>query len=321
MADLRLTGVHKYFGDVHAVRGVDLETPDGQFTVLVGPSGCGKSTLLRLIAGLERADRGTVEIGGRVVNDVPPKHRDVAMVFQNYALYPYLNVSENISFGLRIRKTPEAEIQRRVNEVAERLGISHLTDRLPRQLSGGERQRVAMGRAMVRDARLYLLDEPLSNLDAQLRNDMRTELKRLYQAMGKTTVYVTHDQVEAMTLADRIVLLNNGQIEQEGSPLELYERPTTRFVARFLGSPAMNFLDGEVAEENGVLLVRLGGGDALALPAARRAQLLELVGRRVTLGVRPEHMSKARGEVSEGVVVLPITVELVEPTGSRTYIA
>ena len=224
MARLRLQGVEKSYGSVEAVRGVDLDVAEGEFAVLVGPSGCGKSTLLRCIAGLEEVDAGTVTIGDDVVNDVRPRDRNLAMVFQNYALYPYMNVRENIAFGLKARRTPPAEIEVRVRRAAEMLGIETLLDRLPRQLSGGQRQRVAIGRAIVRDARLFLFDEPLSNLDAQLRDEMRTEIKRLHQELGKTMVYVTHDQIEAMTLADRIVLLRDGAIEQEGAPLDLFER-------------------------------------------------------------------------------------------------
>ena len=319
MAELSLRDIEKSYGTVEAIRGVDLAIPDGEFTVLVGPSGCGKSTLLRIIAGLEEVDRGTVEIAGEVVNGMRPKDRDIAMVFQNYALYPYMKVFENISFGLRVRKMPDAEIRRRVKESTELLGISHLLDRFPRQLSGGERQRVAMGRALVRDARLYLLDEPLSNLDAQLRDDMRTEIKRLHQTMGKTMIYVTHDQVEAMTLADRIVLLNQGKIEQVGPPIELYERPDTRFVAGFLGSPAMNFIDAEIIETNGSLALRVGATE-FALPASRKEALSGHVGRKVVVGVRPEHFNKARGEPGPDIVSIPIKVELIEPTGSRTYV-
>ncbi len=319
MANVGLREIEKSYGTVEAIRGVDLAIPDGEFTVLVGPSGCGKSTLLRIIAGLEEVDRGTVEIAGEVVNGVRPKDRDIAMVFQNYALYPYMKVFENISFGLRVRKMPDTEIRRRVEEATDLLGISHLLDRFPRQLSGGERQRVAMGRALVRDARLYLLDEPLSNLDAQLRDDMRTEIKRLHRAMGKTMIYVTHDQVEAMTLADRIVLLNQGRVEQVGAPIELYERPETRFVAGFLGSPAMNFVDAEIVDAGGSLGLRIGTLD-LALPAARKETLATHVGRAVVLGVRPEHLNKARGEAGPDVATIAIKVELVEPTGSRTFV-
>jgi multiple sugar transport system ATP-binding protein len=321
MADLKITGLHKKYGSVHAVRGIDLEIPAGEFTVLVGPSGCGKSTLLRTIAGLEQADGGTIEIGGRVVNYVRPRDRDIAMVFQNYALYPYMNVFENIAFGLRARKTPAAEIEQRVRRAADMLAISGLLDRLPRQLSGGQRQRVAIGRAIVRNARLFLFDEPLSNLDAQLRDEMRSEIKRLHQEIGTTMIYVTHDQIEAMTLADRIVLLKDGRIEQQGSPLDLFERPATRFVAGFLGSPKMNFVPAKLVEAAGAVALELGNGTALALPADGRVRYGAAIGRKVILGVRPEHMSRAQnGLQADGHVRLETAVELIQPTGSRTYI-
>lgn len=318
MARLTISGLHKYYGSVHAVRGVDLDIPDGEFAVLVGPSGCGKSTLLRTIAGLEEVDDGAIEIDGQVVNDMRPKDRNIAMVFQNYALYPYMTVAENIAFGLKARRTPKAEIEERVRRAADMLDMKQLLDRLPRQLSGGQRQRVAIGRAIVRDARLFLFDEPLSNLDAQLREEMRSEIKTLHQEIGKTMVYVTHDQVEAMTLADRIVLLRDGLIEQQGPPLDLFERPNTRFVASFLGSPTMNFLDA-VLEEGPA--VRIADDIALPLPAGRRQALAEYVGRPVALGVRPEHMSQAGdGARREGMASITVTVDLVQPTGSRTYV-
>jgi multiple sugar transport system ATP-binding protein len=318
MADLKITGLHKRYGPVHAVRGIDLEIPAGEFTVLVGPSGCGKSTLLRTIAGLEEADAGTVEIGGRVVNYVRPRDRDIAMVFQNYALYPYMNVYENIAFGLRARKAPTAEIDQRVRRAADMLAISGLLDRLPRQLSGGQRQRVAIGRAIVRNARLFLFDEPLSNLDAQLRDEMRSEIKRLHQEIGTTMIYVTHDQIEAMTLADRIVLLKDGAIEQQGSPLDLFERPATRFVAGFLGSPKMNFLPARLVDATAGAAVRLADGVELALPGRARPGD---AGQEVVLGLRPEHMARARdGAAASGHVRVQTTVELIQPTGSRTYV-
>jgi multiple sugar transport system ATP-binding protein len=321
MADLKITGLHKRYGPVHAVRGVDLEIPAGEFTVLVGPSGCGKSTLLRTIAGLEEADAGTIEIGGKIVNYVRPRDRDIAMVFQNYALYPYMNVYENIAFGLRARKTAAAEIDQRVRRAADMLAISDLLGRLPRQLSGGQRQRVAIGRAIVRNARLFLFDEPLSNLDAQLRDEMRSEIKRLHQEIGTTMIYVTHDQIEAMTLADRIVLLKDGQIEQQGSPLDLFERPATRFVAGFLGSPKMNFVPATVVESSGAVGLRLNDGKGLALPVRSRQRYAAAAGRAVVLGVRPEHMARARdGPEADGHARLATTVELIQPTGSRTYI-
>ncbi len=320
MAGVRLRSVHKRFGKVHAVRGVDIEIPDRAFTVLVGPSGCGKSTLLRMIAGLEEVTEGTVEIDGAVVNDVRPKDRDVAMVFQNYALYPHMSVFENVAFGLRMRGTAGAEVRPRVEKAAAMLGIADLLERQPRQLSGGQRQRVAMGRALVRDAKLYLFDEPLSNLDAQLRDEMRTEIKRLHQDMQRTMIYVTHDQVEAMTLADRIVLLREGQIEQEGPPLELYERPATRFVAGFIGSPAMNFAPAEIEAADGAVRVR-AGETVLALPPGRAERLGGEGGRAVLLGIRPEHMYRAEGEAPRpDCARLDTTVEIVEPMGANTLV-
>ena len=321
MADLKITGLHKRYGNVHAVRGIDLEIPKGEFTVLVGQSGCGKSTLLRSIAGLEDVDEGTIEIDGKIVNQTRPRDRDVAMVFQNYALYPYMNVFDNIAFGLRARKTPASEIEQRVRSAAGMLDISALLDRLPRQLSGGQRQRVAIGRAIVRNARLFLFDEPLSNLDAQLRDEMRSEIKRLHQEIGTTMIYVTHDQIEAMTLADRIVLLRDGKIEQLGAPLDLFERPATRYVAGFLGSPAMNFVGARIGVLDGDTVLALSDGVQLALPASRRAALAPYRDQAVVLGIRPEHMSRS-AEVSlrPGVVRIAVTVELVQPTGSRTYI-
>ncbi|HWQ38774.1 MAG TPA: ABC transporter ATP-binding protein [Burkholderiales bacterium] len=320
MADLRITGLHKYYGNVHAVRGIDLEIPAGEFTVLVGPSGCGKSTLLRTIAGLEDADEGVIEIGGQPVTHLPPRERDIAMVFQNYALYPYMKVYDNIAFGLRSRRTPEAEIAPKVRGAAKMLAIEHLLDRYPRQLSGGQLQRVAIGRAIVRNARLYLFDEPLSNLDAQLRDEMRSEIKRLHQELGKTMIYVTHDQIEAMTMADRIVLLRDGVIEQAGAPLDLYERPATKYVAGFLGSPSMNFITADLTEANGGLALQLADGTALRLPASRQDRYAAHRGRPVVLGVRPEHMSRAQaGELRAGFARHAATIDLVQPTGSRTY--
>ena len=309
MSDLRITNLHKHYGAFHAVKGIDLDVPSGEFTVLVGPSGCGKSTLLRTIAGLEETSSGKIEIGGRDVTFARPRDRDIAMVFQNYALYPYLNVKDNIAFGLRARKFAEPEVGKRVKRAAEMLGIAHLLERFPRELSGGQRQRVAIGRAIVRDAILYLFDEPLSNLDAQLRDDMRVEIKRLHQELGRTMVYVTHDQIEAMTLADRIVLLRDGVIEQQGSPLDLFERPATRFVAGFLGSPKMNFIKATLTEAG----VVLQDGTALALPG--RSGLPP--GQAVILGLRPQFIAMAGASLAPGHVRVPVTVELVQPTGSR----
>jgi multiple sugar transport system ATP-binding protein len=320
MGRLTIGGLHKFYGATHAVRGVDLDIPEGEFAVLVGPSGCGKSTLLRAIAGLEAVDRGTIAIDGEVINEMRPRDRNVAMVFQNYALYPYMNVYENIAFGLRARKFARDEIERRVQEAARMLDIAALLERLPRQLSGGQRQRVAIGRAVVRDARLFLFDEPLSNLDAKLRDEMRGEIKRLHQELGKTMVYVTHDQVEAMTLADRIVLLKDGVIEQEGAPLDLFERPKTRFVAGFLGSPSMNFVPAVLAGEGGRIEVRIGADLQLPVPRAHVQRLSRHLGQPVELGLRPEHLQRAReGDGRTGLAPLEVTVDLIQPTGSRTY--
>src|SRR6202521_1769886 len=246
MAQVLLRNVTKSYDEVLAVRGIDLDIPDKEFVVLVGPSGCGKSTTLRMIAGLEEISDGEILIGGEVVNDVPPKDRNIAMVFQNYALYPHMSVYENMSFGLRLKKVAKAEIARRVENAARILDISELLERKPKQLSGGQRQRVAMGRAIVRDPKVFLFDEPLSNLDAQLRVQMRIEIKKVHQKVRTTTVYVTHDQIEAMTLADRLIVMNAGNADQIGPPLDLYERPATAFVAGFIGSPAMNLLAGQI---------------------------------------------------------------------------
>jgi len=320
MADLKITSLDKYYGSVHAVRSIDLEIPAGEFTVLVGQSGCGKSTLLRTIAGLEDADSGTIEIAGEVVNDLPPRDRDIAMVFQNYALYPYMTVYENIAFGLRARKTPKDEIELKVQSASKMLAIDHLLERYPRQLSGGQLQRVAIGRAVVRNARLYLFDEPLSNLDAQLRDEMRGEIKRLHLELGKTMIYVTHDQIEAMTMADRIILMRDGRIEQAGAPLDLYERPTTRYVAGFLGSPAMNFISATLVNDGSGLALRLSDGTVLALPVDRHEQFAAHRDKAVILGIRPEHINRATGGgLRAGVVRHDATIELIQPTGSRTY--
>lgn len=320
MGRLTITGLKKAYGRTPAVRGVDLDIPEGEFTVLVGPSGCGKSTLLRTIAGLEEPDEGSIEIDGDLVNAVSPRERNIAMVFQNYALYPYMNVFENIAFGLRARRVPRDQIPRQVHRAAELLAITPYLDRLPRELSGGQRQRVAIGRAIVRDARLYLFDEPLSNLDAQLRDEMRAEIKRLHREIGKTMIYVTHDQVEAMTLADRIVLLKDGLIEQQGAPLEMFERPATRFVAGFLGSPKMNFVPAELRADADRVAVVLSDGTALPLPRERVAAVAGQLGRAVVLGVRPVHLSPVRpGPARPGLQRLTVTIDLVQPTGSRTY--
>jgi multiple sugar transport system ATP-binding protein len=320
MADVAISGLHKRYGEVHAVRGIDLAVADGEFTVLVGPSGCGKSTLLRTIAGLEEIDGGTIAIGGEVVNHMRPRDRDVAMVFQDYALYPHMNVASNIGFGLRARKFPKAEIEARVLRAVRMLGIEPLLKRYPRQLSGGQRQRVAIGRAIVRNPRVFLFDEPLSNLDAQLRDEMRGEIKRLHQDIGTTMIYVTHDQIEAMTLADRIVLMRDGVIEQQGAPLDLFERPASRFVGGFLGSPKMNFLAGALVRDSGTAAVRLADCDlTLALPSGRDPKSCA-EGQAVTLGLRPEHVTRANGSGAlPGRARVDCEIELVQPTGSRTY--
>ena len=319
MADLQIETLHKYYGDNHVVKGIDLSIPAGEFTVLVGQSGCGKSTLLRTIAGLEYADAGSISIAGQKVNDMAPKDRDIAMVFQNYALYPYMTVFDNIAFGLRARKTPAKEISPKVQKAADMLAISHLLERYPRQLSGGQLQRVAIGRAVVRNARLYLLDEPLSNLDAQLRDDIRGEIKRLHQDLGKTMIYVTHDQIEAMTLADRIVLMREGRIEQQGAPLELFEHPDTKYVAGFLGSPSMNFIPAQLHSDASGLCLILGAGLSLALPTSRFGHLQDRVGTAVLLGVRPEHIQR-KGAERQGMAPVHVDIELVQPTGSRTFV-
>src|SRR5436190_3226451 len=293
MAPVKISGLHKRFGSVHVVKGIDLAIADGELTVLVGPSGCGKSTLLRTIAGLEDLSEGTIEIGGRVVNDMRPKDRDVAMVFQDYALYPHMTVAKNIGFGLRARKFPKDEVEARVHRAAKMLGIEALLERYPRQLSGGQRQRVAIGRAIVRNPQIFLFDEPLSNLDAQLRDEMRSEIKRLHQELGATMIYVTHDQIEAMTLADRIVLMNAGRIEQVGSPLDLYERPATRFVAGFLGSPKINFMRATLINGGSGAQISFDDGQTLPVPSSQISALGSRADGQLILGVRPEHMSRA----------------------------
>jgi len=295
MARVELQQVRKvYDNGVEAVKGASFAIEDGEFLVLVGPSGCGKSTLLRMIAGLEAITSGTLAIGDRVVNDLPPKERDIAMVFQSYALYPHMSVYENLAFGLKVRKHPKAEIDRRVREAAAILGLEPVLDRKPKQLSGGQRQRVAVGRAIVRKPAVFLFDEPLSNLDAKLRVQMRTEIAKLHTRLGATMVYVTHDQVEAMTMGDRIVVLRDGEIQQIDTPLALYDQPVNQFVAGFIGSPAMNVVAGEVAEAPGGLAFHAADG-AFTLPLLpeHAARLRNHVGRSVTLGVRPEHVALA----------------------------
>src|SRR5579883_1605135 len=310
MAAVEIRDVKKSFGPVDVIHGIDIDIGDEEFVVLVGPSGCGKSTLLRMIAGLEHISGGEIAIGGRVVNDLPPKERDIAMVFQNYALYPHMTVRDNMAFSLKLRKADKPTIEARVRQAAEILGLNPFLDRYPRQLSGGQRQRVAMGRAIVRDPQVFLFDEPLSNLDAKLRVQMRTEIKALHQRLRTTSVYVTHDQVEAMTMADRIVVMHDGRVEQIGTPLELYDNPANQFVAGFIGSPAMNFLNGRLAREGRERWVAAGDGTRLPAPAIGRA------GQKVVYGLRPEHIEIA----VDGAAGVPAVVEVVEPTGADTYV-
>lgn len=321
MADVTLRKVFKRYDNVEAVRGIDLDIADHEFVVLVGPSGCGKSTTLRMIAGLEDISDGEIAIDGDVVNDVPPKDRDIAMVFQNYALYPHMTVAENMSFGLRLKRFPKAEIKERVEEAARILDIAELLERKPKALSGGQRQRVAMGRAIVRHPKVFLFDEPLSNLDAKLRVQMRTEIKKVHQKVRTTTVYVTHDQVEAMTLADRVVVMNKGLIEQVGSPNELYHNPKTRFVAGFIGSPAMNFLPAQLEEVAGRLNLRLSDQIILPLPDARVARYKTLrAGEPLVVGLRPEHIVDARAQLEPGVVAMDARPDVTEPMGMETFV-
>jgi len=322
MAEVSCRNVVKNFdGGVQAVKGIDLEITDREFVVLVGPSGCGKSTTLRMIAGLEEVSAGEIWIGGDIVNDVPPRDRDIAMVFQNYALYPHMTVFENMAFGLKLRKFSKDEIKRRVDEAARILDIAPLLDRKPRALSGGQRQRVAMGRAIVRNPKVFLFDEPLSNLDAKLRVQMRTEIKKVHQTVRTTTVYVTHDQVEAMTLADRVVVMNAGKIEQIGSPQELYHNPTTRFVAGFIGSPAMNFLPVRLEDgPGGELAVRVSDSVTLAVPPSRASRYSAHKGKEMTLGLRPEHLFEYHENARPGWVRVELPVDVVEPMGMETMV-
>jgi multiple sugar transport system ATP-binding protein len=321
MAEVKLRKIVKRYDEVEAVRGIDLDIADHEFVVLVGPSGCGKSTTLRMIAGLEDITDGEILIGGDVVNDVPPKDRDIAMVFQNYALYPHMTVFQNMSFGLRLKRYPRVEIKKRVDEAARILDIKELLDRKPKQLSGGQRQRVAMGRAIVRNPKVFLFDEPLSNLDAKLRVQMRTEIKKVHLQVRTTTVYVTHDQVEAMTLADRVVVMNQGNIEQVGTPQQLYHNPRTRFVAGFIGSPAMNFIPCEVEDVGGVLSVRLTNELAFPVPPARAAQYQNhRQNGKLLLGLRPEHITEAGPHLEPGEVPFEAKLDVTEPMGMETLV-
>ena len=320
MAEVSLRNVTKRFDAFEAVRGINLDIPDNELVVLVGPSGCGKSTTLRMIAGLEEVTSGDVLIGGEVVNDLPPKDRDIAMVFQNYALYPHMTAFENMSFGLKLRKVAKGEIKRRVDEAARILDITELLERKPKALSGGQRQRVAMGRAIVRNPKVFLFDEPLSNLDAKLRVQMRIEIKRVHQMVKTTTVYVTHDQVEAMTLADRVVVMNNGSIEQIAKPQELYHHPKTRFVAGFIGSPAMNFMRCRVEGSGSELGVRLSDTISLPVPASRVARFRSLAGKELLFGLRPEHITEPRRGDRNRNCEFAATPDIVEPMGMETLV-
>ena len=319
---VELQGVGKDYGNSPALRDINLTVPAGTFVALIGPSGCGKSTLLRMIAGLERVDYGEIRIGARSMNDVAPKHRDVAMVFQNYALYPHMTVSENLGFSLRMAKRPRAEAADRIAEAAGILDISDLLDRFPNQLSGGQRQRVAMGRAIVRAPAVFLFDEPLSNLDAQLRVQMRAEIKRLHQALGVTMIFVTHDQVEAMTMADIVVVLRSGRIEQVGPPLELYDEPANAFVASFLGAPAMTLLAGRIEVGPDGLRIENDSGGYLALkPGFAKGASALVKGRACLLGMRPEHVAiVAADSVDRGSDTLPGKILSVETTGFDTHV-
>ena len=321
MASIRLIDLRKSFEGTEAVCGISLDIADTEFVVLVGPSGCGKSTTLRMIAGLDDVTSGEVHIGNAWVNDVPPKDRDIAMVFQNYALYPHMSVFENMAFGLRRRRMARHEIDQRVHEAAETLGIEELLDRLPKQLSGGQRQRVAMGRAIVRHPKAFLFDEPLSNLDAKLRVQMRTEIKKLHLRLRTTIVYVTHDQVEAMTLADRIVVMRNGLIEQVGTPQEMYDLPATRFVAGFIGSPAMNFIPCRVITDGRQLSLDLGGGQVLPVPEARKDRYGPHVDRSMLFGIRPEHFTEQKPRTNQLQVDVSAEVDVLEPLGMDTMVS
>ncbi len=315
MATLNLNSVEKSYGSLQVIHGVSIDIADGEFVTLVGPSGCGKSTLLRMIAGLETISGGEIHIGERMVNNLPPRDRDIAMVFQSYALYPHKNVAQNMGYALKLAGRPKAEIDKRVREAAEILDLTKLLDRKPAHLSGGQRQRVAMGRAIVRDPKVFLFDEPLSNLDAKLRVVMRTEIKELHHRLKTTIVYVTHDQIEAMTMADRIVVMHDGMVEQAGRPLDLYDRPTNIFVAGFLGSPAMNLVHGHVDSEGGLPVLKTLDGCRLPLPTTIPAAA---VNRDIILGFRPEHLSLS----TEGTEFsFPTRLVVTEPTGAETLLA
>jgi multiple sugar transport system ATP-binding protein len=320
MASVVIRDVRKAFGLAPVIHGVTITIDDGQFVVLVGPSGCGKSTLLRMIAGLENITAGEIRIGDRVVNNLPPKERDVAMVFQNYALYPHMTVVANMAFSMKLRGAPKDETAKRVKRAAEILGLTQLLERFPRQLSGGQRQRVAMGRAIVRDPQVFLFDEPLSNLDAKLRVQMRTEIKELHQRLKTTTVYVTHDQIEAMTMADKIVVMHDGRVEQVGAPLELYDRPLNLFVAGFIGSPAMNFIPAKLEMNGSGLTLRVSDRISFPVPETRAARFRSYASKDVLFGLRPEHITETRGRENGSGYEFSVTLDVVEPMGMETIV-
>ena len=310
MVAVKISGVEKSFGSVKVLRGIDIDIDDGQFVVLVGSSGCGKSTLLRLIAGLDEVSSGDIIIDDVIVNDALPSERDIAMVFQSYALYPHMTVRENMAFALKILKLPKPEIERRIQDAARILSMGDLLDRFPKELSGGQRQRVAMGRSLVRNPKVFLFDEPLSNLDAKLRVRMRAEIKSLHQRLRTTAIYVTHDQIEAMTMGDMIVLMNDGRIEQKGPPLELYDRPISRYVAEFIGSPSMNIMRGTIIARDDACFLEVADSRIIPIPAVHSS----LVGQVVDFGIRPEHLKP-------GMSGLDVELQLVEPMGSETQIS
>jgi multiple sugar transport system ATP-binding protein len=308
---IELAHIDKHYGSYHALKDINLSIPKGQFVALVGPSGCGKSTLLRSIAGLESISSGTMKIAGEVVNDMPPRKRDLAMVFQSYALYPHMTVRDNLTYSLRLKRTPKADARRAADEVAKITGLEKLLDRYPRELSGGQRQRVAMGRAIIRNPKAFLFDEPLSNLDAALRVHMRGEVRKLHDRLGATSVYVTHDQIEAMTMADHVVVLRDGLLEQQGAPLDLYDKPVNKFVAGFIGSPAMNFLDGTITGDGSTVQLSIPGNPELALAGHYKP------GTTVTIGLRPEHLQLCNASTPGA---FPLLVSIIERTGGMSYI-
>ncbi len=319
MASVTIKNLTKRYGNVIGVRSFNLAIQDGECIVFVGPSGCGKTTTLRMIAGLEDVQEGEIYIGDRLVNDLAPKDRNISMVFQNYALYPHMNVFKNMAFGLKLRKVPKPEIEKRVRNAAAILGLEKLLDRKPKQLSGGQMQRVAVGRAIVRDPEVFLFDEPLSNLDAKLRIQMRIELAKLHHRLSTTMIYVTHDQVEAMTLGDRIVVMKDGLIQQVGSPLEVYEHPSNLFVAGFVGSPSMNFMEGTLGGDGDRMVFR-HGDLSFTIPSSKADKLIDHLNKPITLGIRPDHVSISKEKAGEGVETFVSKAELVETLGSETLV-